>query len=385
MIESMLKLHKKASLWGLGILCLAACHDGGKHHHEEEKEEHAHGGEAGLVEMSVEEARLAGVAVQEIARAPFCRTLGVSGRITAAPGDEMKLVAATSGTVRMHGTLAPGVAVKRGQTLFTVSADRMSGGDPEKVSAVNYETAKDEYERMTELLAEKVVTQSEWNEARQRYETARIAYEATLEKAGRDGHAVVSPVAGQVVECLVMQGEYVNAGDVVAVVSAGRKVMLEADVPLRHQEMVRQCTGAFFTPEGAEVVYDTDSLHARLITSTKGMRATSAYLTIRWEMEQADGLWPGSYATVYLKGEATAEGVAVPVTAVMEEAGSLYIYIRKDSAHFEKRRIEAGYSNGSRVEVKQGLKAGERVATHGVAAIRQAGSGHVVEAHSHSH
>lgn len=337
------------------------------------------------MEMSAEEAQLAGVEVQEIRQAPFCRTLAVSGRLTAAPGDEVRLVAATSGTVRMHGTLAPGVAVRRGQTLFTVSADRMSGGDPEKVSAVNYKTARDEYERMTKLLANKVVTQSDWNEARLRYETARIAYEATLEKSGRDGHAIVSPVAGQIVNCLVMPGDYVNAGDAVAVVSEAKRVMLEADVPLRHQKLARQCSSAYFTPEGTATVYDTDSLHAHLLTTPQGMRAPSAYLTLRWEMDLKDGLWPGSYTTVYLKECTPVQALAVPTMALMEEAGSVYIYIRKDQAHFQKRRIEPGYTNGSRTEVLQGLQTGERVAVSGVAAIRQAGSSHVLEAHSHSH
>ena len=386
MMKALYRTHMKACLMCLGLACMTACHKEGHTHNESEEEQtHNHPASAGLVEMSTEEAQLVGVKTIKAEASPFVEALTVGGRIVASPGETFTLTATTPGIIRTHASMTPGTAVTRGQTLFTLSSDRMIDGDPVKKSGVAFETAKAEYERKTRLLAQKIVTQSEWNAARERYETARIAYEATMEKAGKDGHGIAAPTSGYVVACMVNNGSYVNAGEAVAVIEKGDKMILEAYIPLRHQQLALQCKGAYFLPEGGKTMLDTDSLHATLLTTPKGLRADEAYLTLRWEMARAEEAFPGSYATVHLKGAARENALTLPAEALTEESGTYYIYVKTGATHYEKRRVVKGATDGTRIEIVRGLKAGETVAVDGVAAIRQAAGGRVVEAHSHNH
>ena len=321
----------------------------------------------------------------QVEPAAFVETLTVGGRITTVPTETFTLTATTPGIVRTHASLIPGYAVSKGQALFTLSSDRMIEGDPVKKSGIAYEAAKADYERKTRLLAEKIVTQTEWNAARERYETARVAYEATMDKDGHNGHVIAAPASGYIVACMVNNGSYVNAGEPVAVMEKGNRMMLEADVPMSHQSLAVACKGAFFKPEGAAGMLDTDSLNAVLLTHGKGMRAEQGYLTLRWEMDRNAEAFPGSYATVYVKGAVQENALSLPIQALTEESGTYYIYVKTAATHYEKRKVVKGGTDGTRVEIVKGLKAGDNVAVEGVAAIRQAGNGRTVEAHAHNH
>jgi multidrug efflux pump subunit AcrA (membrane-fusion protein) len=85
-----------------------------------------------------------------------------------------------------------------------------------------------------------------------------------------------------------------------------------------------------------------------------------------------------------LSGEAK-ETMAVPVSAILDEAGESVVYVEQGGESFERRPLELGGRDGDFVEVLSGLSPGERVVTKGAYYIRLASSSGAVPAHGHAH
>ncbi len=396
------------------VVALSACHHHDHNHqhghdhdhdHAHQHEEHAHShdahahshdahahaqGEActaphGAIEMSEEEARMAGVEVTAVQPDSFFQTLEVSGKIQFAQNDETVVTANTAGVIHFAKTFTDGTAVQQGSLIGRISSDKMAGGDPIRKNEVSYAIAKDNLERMKRLLKDQLVTQDEYNAALEQYENTRIAHEATQAAKGKDGHQLKSPLSGYVLETLVRNGDYVEPGTPIIRLVRNNKMMLTADVPLRHQAIINKVKAATFVAEGNTAVFCTDSLGGKQLPTPSSVSAQSAFLTLRWEMNRAAGLWSGSYAKVYLHGEPLSNVLCVPVTALTDEAGVFYVYLRHDASHYVKQRVTLGASDGQRVQILSGLHAGDQVVTQGAVCVRQAGMSKVMGGHGHSH
>ena len=77
--------------------------------------------------------------------------------------------------------------------------------------------------------------------------------------------------------------------------------------------------------------------------------------------------------------------ISLPVSAITEEQGLNFVYIRQDADCYTKREVKLGESDGERVEICSGLKAGENVVTRGAVHIKLASASNAITAHTHNH
>src|SRR5205814_2150743 len=71
---------------------------------------------------------------------------------------------------------------------------------------------------------------------------------------------------------------------------------------------------------------------------------------------------PGITANVTIAAGKKDQAVAVPVSAVFAEEGKVFVYVETAGRVFETRPVQIGLSDTAYVEVRTGLKAGEKVA-----------------------
>ena len=360
------------------------------HAHKDEHHGHNHANESvshniNAIELSESEAQTAGVKVEKVTKSQFAQTIPVSGKLQFAQTDEMTISATISGTVNFLQTYTNGTPVKKGGIICTVSSDNIIGGDPTKKIEVTYKIAQEELERKERLLKEKIVTQNDYNTTLENYEKARIEYESVLNSKANAGNTIKSPINGYVLETLVSNGDYVNAGDPIAKVVRNNKMMLVADVPLRYQNKLSLVKSATFVTEGSEEVFHTDSLEGKKLPCSTGISASNAFITLRWEMNRTAGLWSGSFAKIYLHAETVTDAISIPVSALTDEGGTYYVYVKLDNSHYKKTRVMTGATDGQRIQIVEGLHAGNNVVTEGVMCVRQAGMSKIIGGHGHSH
>ena len=95
---------------------------------------------------------------------------------------------------------------------------------------------------------------------------------------------------------------------------------------------------------------------------------------------------PGTPAEVFLLGEVRENVISVPVSALSEQQGRFFVFRRLGDECYEKVPVTLGANDGTRVEIKDGIKAGDNIVTKGTVSVRLAeSSGVVPEGHSHNH
>ena len=368
-----------------GALLLAACGHGGGH--AEDADGHAAEGKEHSDEIVIDtaEARASGIAVETVQPGEFSGVIPCGGKILAAQGDEATVTATVAGIVRLVRGVAEGSPVGKGAAVFTISSRNLQD-DPARQAAIAYQKAKNEYERAAKLVKDRIVTQKDFNQIRADYEAAKTVYDAFKQDgAAGGGVAVKSPIGGYVKTCLVKEGDYVAVGQPMMTVTQTRSLYLRANVPERYYAQMGTISSAKFKTAHGSRVYSLAQMDGRLVATGKQTGDGSPYIPVTFEFSNRADVAPGSFVETYLLTAPRQGVVTVPVSALTDEQGLNFVYIQTDPTCYERREVVIGQTDGERVEIKSGLKAGEKVVTKGAVQVRLAGASTAIPGHTHNH
>lgn len=401
-------------LWVLCAYILAGCsggatkqeehnHDHEAHEHEEghdhdheghdhEHEGHDHGKEAATAEHSneiifkEELAKAVGLQTKVVEPAPFTDVIKTSGSVLAAQGDETTVVATVPGIVTFGSlSFVDGAAVRKGQAILSLASNTLSDGNVAARAKYAYENAKKEYERMEQLVGDKIVSAKDFEQARLNYENAKVAYEAIAGKQTANGVSVVSPMNGYLKNLQVKEGDYVAVGQPLATISQNSRLVLRAEVSEKYYKYLPAIQSANFRTPYDDQVYQLSDLHGRMLSYGKASDANSFYIPVTFEFDNKGAIIPGSFVEIYLLASPMQEVLSVPVSSLIEEQGIYSVFIRLDEEGYQKREVTLGANNGSDVQILSGLKAGETVVTKGAYQIKLASASNAIPAHTHNH
>ena len=253
---------------------------------------------------------------------------------------------------------------------------------PEVANArANLALAESEFARIEKLLAERVVSQSEYDQrktaveaARQQFESAKNAAEqqyqalqaararVTLARKAASDTIVRAPFDGLIAQRMVSTGDYVTRGMKVVEVVRITPLRVELTVP---EQFVADVT------VGQPVSFTVDAFQGRTFQGrvryvSPSLRADQRALTVEAVVPNANGeLKPGMFATALIEQPKKVPAVLVPATAVRVVAGTSRVFVvTGDRA--EERIVTTGQKVGDVIEIAGGLKSGERVATENV-------------------
>ena len=141
-------------------------HEGHDHEHEgDEYEGHEHGNEAAAgvhsneIIFKEELAKAVGLQTKVMEPAPFTDVIKTSGSVMAAQGDETTVVATVPGIVTFGSlSFVDGTPVRKGQAILSLASSNLSEGNVAARVKYAYENAKKEYERMQQLVGDKIVS-----------------------------------------------------------------------------------------------------------------------------------------------------------------------------------------------------------------------------------
>lgn len=360
-------------------------HDHEGHDHDA-KDDHDHEGHSDEITLTKAQAKAAGVRTETLRAGAFSQVIRVSGSILAAPGDEQTVVATAAGIVNFTAAAqTDGATIGAGQTIATVSAQKIADGDPARKAKVAFEIAEKELKRAENLAAEAIIPAKELEQVRGRYETAKIAYEAQAAQMTKCGVAVSTPMGGYLKTRLLRNGDYAEVGTPLAVITRTRRLQLRADVPETHFAALREVSGANFRPAHSQKTFQLAELNGRLLgygRSTEG----GGYLPVTFEFDNVGDFVPGSFVEVFLLARPRLNVLSVPTAAVVESEGLYFVFVtvHDEPYSYERRQVLLGSTDGSRVEILEGLKAGEKVVVSGAIRVKLASASSAIP-HGHSH
>ena len=378
------------------VFALTACtgHSDGHEAHDGHGDTHdgheAHGDthHYGEIVMTAQQVRDGGIATETARRGGFRNVIRVGGELQATAEGEHTIAATADGIVTYtDGAANEGAQLHAGQTVATISARHLQDGDPVEKARIAYETAKGEYERAAVLYDRHVISATEYEGLRERYETARLAYHALAPRHTANGTAVTAAAGGYVKSRMARQGAYVSVGDPLLVVTQTRRLQLRAELPERLAGKMRGVTSANFRCAGDTTTYRLATLNGRLVSYGRSRTDDTFYIPVTFEFDNIGSFIAGAFVEVFLLADVRDGVIAVPNTALTEEQGIHYIYIRKTATKtetvFEKREVTPGATDGTRTEILSGLKGGEEVVTRGAVHVKLAAVTAVPEGHTH--
>ena len=197
-----------------------------------------------------------------------------------------------------------------------------------------------------------------------------------------------APIAGHITRITAAIGEHVTSDRAVADLLDASVVHVE--VHARPHDL-----GAFDLSEppllrrlrSNDVAQPLELEPLRMLTSVLLADPSTQTLALRYEVQNPsdDGrrLHVGTTLEALLPVNVADAGPAVPLTALVDDAGSPTVFVQLTGEVFEQRHVRLGARDATFVRVTDGLEPGEWVVTHGAYAVRLASASGAVPAHHH--
>ena len=319
------------------------------------------------IAMSDDQLKSAGVELGVAGPAKIGTTLRLLGEVKYNSDRTVQIVPRLAGLVEQV-LVSAGDTVRKGQVMAVLNSQVLADQRAELLAAQQrLSLARTTYEREKKLWEEKITAEQDMLSARSAMQEAAIAVQSAQSKSASLGGAAASgaltryelrsPIDGVVTEKRISLGEAVKEDSAVFTVSDLSSVWVEA--PASVQDLGGLAVGQP-TQVRANAFEATATSKVTYISALVGEQTRSAM--VRTTLPNPKGLWrPGLPVTVEVLLEEKEVPVAVSVQAVQDLRDWKVVFGRYGES-LEARPLELGRSDGRMVEVKGGLKAGERYA-----------------------
>jgi len=303
--------------------------------------------------------QLIGVRTAPVTREPMRHTLRTVGVVRY---DETSLADVN---LRLEGWIRDlyvdytGQPIQKGQPLFTLYSPDLLATQHEYLLALKTRdqmqgsVIPEARERADQLVAS----------ARQRLALWSLPDEElrVLEEKRQAPEVVVfrSPASGFVIEKQALQGMHVMPGQTLYKVANLSVVWVEADVYEQEMALARVGQRAKVTLDA----YPGESFDGRAIYIYPFVEENTRTVKVRFQFANPRGrLKPGMYANVEIQGT-EAMGVSVPANALLDSGTDKVVFVAQGDGYFTPRPVKVGRNLGDRIQILEGVKEGEQVAT----------------------
>lgn len=306
--------------------------------------------------------QLIGVRTTPARRVSLAQTIRTTGNVRGDESRQTDINLKIEGWIRDLYVDYTGQAVRKGQPLFTLYSPDLYTTEQEYILALK---SRDQMQasqipeardRADQLVAS----------ARQRLLLWDIPPEEikALEDRRESQNAVLfrSPVDGVVMEKQAVKGAHIMPGQTLYKIADFSTVWVEADVYETEMPLVRIGARAVVTLDA----YPEERFTGRVVYIYPYVDEKSRTNKVRYEFANRGGrLKPGMYANVEISAGPTGAGVGivVPTNAVLDSGTEQVVFVAKGDGYFEPRRVKIGRRLGADIEILEGIKEGEVVAT----------------------
>lgn len=308
-----------------------------------------------------------GIATVAAATQTASPALTYPARVTLPPASVRVVAAAGAGLVtQLH--VQAGDTVKHGAPLVTLSMPGLADAQNALTQArLKSQLAASNAARDQKLFAEGLIAESRLRATQSETQSARaslVAAQTTLSMLGAgkvSGSTITltAPMAGVVLESAAEPGERVDAGMALMKVADLSKLALE--IPLSTAQARQVAIGQAVTVAGSPA-------SGRVTALLPQLNASQSVLARASLVDPQKLLRPGQSVQVALAGAQSAQGLAVPATALVWKANLPYVFV-ETAQGFTPTLVKLVRQNASQAEVT-GLAPGSRIAVKGVAALK---------------
>lgn len=317
---------------------------------------------------------------------PFGQIIKTTARIQSAPGDEIVVAAKSNGILSFADNgLTEGKSISGGQRLFSISGKGFANGNTSLQFAEarnNFEKARIDYERAKQLAKDRIVSEKELLQTKNQYENSKAVFDNLNLSFNASGQQVSSPITGFIKQIFGSNGQYVEAGQPVLVVSQNKSLVLHAEVQQKYAPVLGAVSTANIRTINDNKTYTLDELHGKILSYGRSANSDNYLLPVNIQIDNTGGFIPGGFVELYLKTITNSQALTLPNTALLEEQEHFFVFVQVNPELFEKREITIGATDGIKTEVVSGIAATDRIVTRGAIMVKLAQSAGALDAHS---
>ncbi|MBN2857693.1 MAG: efflux RND transporter periplasmic adaptor subunit [Candidatus Delongbacteria bacterium] len=255
--------------------------------------------------------------------------------------------------------VAVGDIVKKDEVLAEFPTDNPQANYNQ--AKIGYETVEKTYERMKRVYESGGISQQQLDEIEAQYKVAKANFDATKQLV-----RVISPASGVVTDVYFDQGEKNDPKNPFCKIIRTNK--LKVSISIEEEKIAGY-------KKGQEVRVKWDGLKNRVfkgiinkisMSSNPAARGFTVEILINNETEE---LMPGIFVYVQTPVFRVPDAVTIPRDSYFSEGGKDYVYVAENGLA-EKREITRGRNVGNIIEIKAGLKAGDKLISEGRALLK---------------
>jgi RND family efflux transporter MFP subunit len=313
------------------------------------------------VRITPEKQQLIGVRLGEAEVASNSSVFRTAGRIVADEARVYRLTAKVDGWVRKIYPDSTGTLVKKGQPLLAIYSKDLQVAQQAYVFALKQldrfhsGDEPDGLDRLKQAASDALVNLQNVGMSQQQIE------EVARTRTVRQEVDLVAPASGFITNRSVYADQRFDRGmDFYRIVDLNR-VWILADISEPQVHYIGAGTSARVSSPQIPAV----PLEARVGNVLPQFDATSRTLQVRLEAENPGfALKPDMYVDLDFALR-TPPGIVVPRDAVIDSGLRKTVFVARGSGYFEARSVRTGWRMGDRVEIVDGLEAGERIVVSG--------------------
>ncbi len=254
--------------------------------------------------------------------------------------------------------------------------------DPSQVASVQRAAAElfdaeQKYQRAQQLFRDRLISQQQLDEASSRYNGARAAHELAIQEVDRlkaqlqssdatsklaekklADATIRAPFPGAIKERRVSPGEYLKVQSPVMVIVRTDQLRARLAVPEKWAGAVKVGNTVGIQVEA----YPGEVFQGRLVRINPAVLQESRTFEVEALVPNPAGrLKPGFFIQAALPSELREKTLTVPEQAVNYRYGVYKVFVQ-NGTRVAERAIKPGAQQNQRIEVLEGLRAGERVA-----------------------
>jgi len=330
--------------------------------------------------FQISQDQMAHIQVVAVQKQNLPRTLRLTGSVAYNAFQTSPVFSPIGGPV--HEILVtPGQIVRHGQPLLLVTSPDYSAARSAYIKARDaYELSDKLYNRAKDLFAHGAIAEADLQQAESAHTQAHADLESSadaLRALGlRDPEAVaknpvqstaeipvIAPVGGEIVERLVGPGQLLQAGATQCfTISDTSTVWVLVNV-------YQSDLGFVHLGQDAEISTDSypETFHGKISYIAPALDAATRTLQARIVTQNpAKKLKKDMYVAATVRAAALQNVLTVPDDAILRDSeNEPFVYVATAATEFARRQVTLGESGHGRVQIKTGLKEGERIAGNG--------------------
>ncbi|MBV8327844.1 efflux RND transporter periplasmic adaptor subunit [Chryseobacterium sp.] len=294
-----------------------------------------------------------------------------AGTIQAIPNHYAEIASPFSGRI-IKSFIQLGQNVSAGSPLFEILSSDYFSVQKDYTDALNdVQLAEKNYRRQQDLVKHGVGIQKELDEAETDFKNkktslsnASSALKVYNSKGGGIGSPLIvrAPINGEIISNKIVNGQFLKGdADPVIIIAELSKVWISGDVKEKDIRFVN--TGDHVSVKVS--AYPDRNITGKVYHINEVVDEDTRSIKVLIECDNPDRkLKPGMYATVNFSTTPT-RSIMIPVTALMQQDSSQYVWVKTGKNQFTKRTVTAGETDQKTVRITSGLQVGDTIMTEG--------------------